>query len=338
MTISGTRGKLRAAVIGAGLMGRWHAAAVRHVGHPISAVYDADPLRAKRLANALGVPAVNSLDEAIEAADVVHVCSPLPTHAMIASRALAAGRSVVCEKPLAESPAEVRALHASAVGGGVLLVPTHQFLFQRGVQEALRALPTLGGLRHIDLIACTAGASGRDAAGTEAIAMDVLPHPLSLVERLLPGTLDQIRWSVAITPLGELRIAGTCGESSVGILISCSGRPPVNQLRIICTGGTVVADLFHGFATIDRGGTSRVGKITRPLTSACRTFTAASVNLARRGWRQESAYPGLRELIAATYRAAETGAEPPISAQESVAVADACAIVGRLRAGHAKGD
>lgn len=334
MTTDGARGPLRAGIIGAGLMGRWHAAAVRRAGHTVSAIHDADTSRARALASACGATSAATIDALLTGVDVVHVCSPLATHVTLASRALASGCAVVCEKPLASRAAEVRGLYTLAATHARLLVPTHQFLFQRGVRDAIRQLPSLGPLLHIDLTACTAGASGRDAAGAEAVALDVLPHPMSLVERVAPGALDAMAWQVADTPPGELRIGGVSGALSIGVLISCGGRPPVNQLRLVAAGGTVMVDLFHGFCVVDRGRASRLGKVGRPFVSAARTVAAASSNLASRALRAEPAYPGLRELVAGTYEAVRTGGPAPIAAPEVIAVADACEFVQAARLAH----
>jgi predicted dehydrogenase len=312
-------------------MGKWHASAAQNLGHTVTAVCDADPARALALATEVGAPTAATAADACRNADVVHVCTPPFSHASIVSEALHAGCHVICEKPLALSADDVRRLHALAASRELLLVPTHQFVFQRGFTDLLAALPSLGTVLHIDLTACTAGATGRDAAGAESVAMEVLPHPMSMIERLRPGSLQEMAWYAAPSPLGDLRVTGTHRETTIGILISCGGRPPINQLRVICAGGTVVVDLFHGFATIDRGGPTRHEKIARPFTTALRTLTGASVNLAVRSARREPAYPGLRELVHATYAAIAAHAPAPISAHESVEAAIACDSIRMLR-------
>src|SRR5688572_12071223 len=77
--------RVRAAIIGAGLMGRWHARAVEHAGATINAVVDADLDRARQLARAHRARAASSLSDAASygTLDVVHVCTPLETHATL---------------------------------------------------------------------------------------------------------------------------------------------------------------------------------------------------------------------------------------------------------------
>jgi len=323
---------IRAAIVGAGVMGRWHATTARQLGHSVRTIYDADDARARALATPLGAAPVSALADALIDVDVVHICTPMSTHAAIARQALVAGCSVICEKPLAASADDVRMLYQLAQREGRLLVPTHQFLFQRGMVELTGALVSLGQILHVETLACTAGASDRDENGAESVALDVMPHPLSITERLLPGALEQIAWYVGNTPRGELHAAGSFAGASVDIRISCAGRPPANQLRVVCRHGTASVDLFHGFAVFDRGGVSRREKITRPFSSSGRTFAAATANLVGRTLRREPAYPGLRELIGATYAAVAEGQQPPIAARESIAVADACARIADIRA------
>ena len=288
--------------------------------------------RARALGGRLGVPALDSLDDALAAADVVHICSPMASHFEIASRALTAGRSVVCEKPVAGTADEVRTLFAMAASNDAVLVPVHQFLFQRGVIDALAALPALGTLLHFDMTACTAGATGRDAAGAELVALDILPHPMSLAARFVAADLERVRWHVAPTPPGELRVTGISGAVSIGITISCAARPPLNSVRLLTTGGTMDIDLFHGYSTVDRGRATRLGKLGRPFTGASRTLAAAVANLARRAWRRESAYPGLRALMERSYESVHREQDGPITAAECIAVAEACEWVARARA------
>ena len=76
-----------------------------------------EPERAREAAAGLGVPhAYGSSEEAVAAdgVDVVHICTPNDLHAPLAAAALAAGKHVVCEKPLATTAAEAERVLAAA--------------------------------------------------------------------------------------------------------------------------------------------------------------------------------------------------------------------------------
>ena len=100
-----------AAVIGTGFIGTVHVEALRRIGVQVRGVLGSTPERGAARASALGVRrAYASLDELLDdpTVDVVHVTSPNDLHLPQASAILAAGRHVVCEKPLAMTAAESR--------------------------------------------------------------------------------------------------------------------------------------------------------------------------------------------------------------------------------------
>ncbi len=314
---------VRVAIVGAGLMGRWHADTAVKAGARVVAVVDPDLPRAERLAaRHPGCRPAADLSEVVESADVVHVCSPTASHAAAARLAIAAGRHALVEKPLAPSLAETAELLERARAREVLLCPVHQFVFQDGVRTALEALADIGPLVHARFTICSAGA--REPRDRDRIAMEILPHPLSLLARLASAPLPGAEWWARRPSAGELRVAGQLGAMTASILVSMTGRPTVNRMELFGARGAVEADLFHGFAVTLDGRVSRARKIAGPFARAAREAGAASANLARRLGRREPAYPGLRRLFAEFYEAATTGGPPPILPAETLSVAETC--------------
>jgi predicted dehydrogenase len=316
---------MNAIIVGAGLMGRWHADAARKSGVEVVAIVDRDGRAANNLASrhprARSYP---TLDAAIDRAhgDVVHLCTPVATHGELARAAIAARKHVLVEKPLTDTLDETQQLVELARTHGVLVCPVHQFLFQRGILRAVKWLGGLGALRHIDFATCSAGADRRPGE-RDRIAIDILPHPFALVRRLAPEPFQRMSWHVVRTGPGELRICGQVQELTASILISMNGRPPINVIRAIADGGTVHADLFHGFATLESPTASGLRKLVRPFTRSGRHALAATLNLGIRAARREPAYPGLRELVRRFYAAAASGSLSPIDVDETLAVAGA---------------
>jgi predicted dehydrogenase len=302
----------------------------------VAAVVDADLARARAVAarHAGAVSAV-SLEDVAHPGRVVHICTPLEHHARHAAAALDAGCHVLVEKPLAESAASTASLLDRARDAGRLLVPVHQYLFQPGVERARRLLSELGPVLHADIVACTAGADARSPAGRTEVALQVLPHPLSLVERLV-APLSRVGWHVVHPQAGELRVTGVAGGASVAIVVSTRGRPTRHQMLLVCAGGTIRLDLFHGYAVVVRGASTRAFKVAHPFVDAVATLGAASANLARRVVAREPAYPGLRELVRRTYAAAAEGGRPPIDARETLAVASALDAIRGAASGGAR--
>ena len=112
-----------AAVIGTGFIGTVHVEALRRIGVQVRGVLGSTPERGAARAESLGVPrAYESLEDLLRdpAVEVVHVTSPNDLHLPQARAVLAAGRHVVCEKPLAMSAVESRELVELAAATGLV--------------------------------------------------------------------------------------------------------------------------------------------------------------------------------------------------------------------------
>jgi len=104
---------VRAAVIGAGFVGRAHIEALRRLAVPIQGMLGRPVARTQDACQSLGIPrAYQSLEELMSdgSVDVVHVCTPNHLHFPEAASALRAGKHVMCEKPLAMNTRETSAL------------------------------------------------------------------------------------------------------------------------------------------------------------------------------------------------------------------------------------
>ena len=318
---------LSALIVGAGLMGRWHAHAIRAAGGTVVGVVDHDRARATALAGGSSkAPVFAELGIALHTTrpTVVHVCTPLMTHHALIDAALRADCHVIAEKPLTNTADEAAVLCALADARGRHLVPVHQFPFQQGVRDLRSRREELGTIVHLELTMASAGAtSSRDA---DEVVAEILPHCLSLTQALLPGTITLLRlddrsWHVARVAAGEWRVTAHAGSVSIAYLISMSARPTCAELRVLGTKGTAMADLFHGYAVIDAGAVSRASKAARPFRVAGRSVMAASANLAKRGLRAEAAYPGLQRLVHEAYLAFAGRGAVPISSTDLLDVA-----------------
>ena len=134
--------RMRAGIIGVGFMGAVHARAVRACGAAVVAVAASSPERARAATGDLGADtAAESADELIarDDIDVVHICTPNDLHLSLAEKALAAGKHVVCEKPLAADLASALRLTdaaASAAARGVVTSVPFVYRYYPVVREA----------------------------------------------------------------------------------------------------------------------------------------------------------------------------------------------------------
>lgn len=315
---------IRAGIVGAGLMGRWHAQGIKRVGGRLSAVIDLNDSRALKLAARYrGARGFSDVEQVLRQTDldVLHVCTPASTHRGIAELAIEAGLHLIIEKPVTPEAADTELLVHRAADRGLLLCPVHQFIFQDGVLKAKKALRGIGPLIHIEATFCSAGGMGVASEELDLIVADILPHPLSLAQVFLPTALVPKDWITMRPDHGELRASTEVRDITVSIFISMSARPTVCSFQLVGRDGTIHLDLFHGYTFVEPGNVSKLRKIVRPFDLSVRRFTAATLNLSRRTLGAEFAYPGLHRLIGSCYAALRTGGEPPIAPQETVAVA-----------------
>lgn len=123
---------MRVAVIGAGVMGAVHAQVYAAMpGVELVGILDARGVRATELAQRLGTRAYGSWEELLRQADpdVVDICVPTYLHREFTERAARAGKHVICEKPMARTLADARAMLAACERAGVRLFIAHVLRF-----------------------------------------------------------------------------------------------------------------------------------------------------------------------------------------------------------------
>ncbi len=145
---------LRVAIAGTGFIGEVHARAVRRAGARLVGVAASTPERGRTAARLLDAEDAFAHAEAMATSpdvDVVHICTPNHLHAGLAEAALAAGKHVVCEKPLATDASAARRLAAAAAGSGRVATVPFVYRFYPLVREA-RARVAAGSIGPLRLI------------------------------------------------------------------------------------------------------------------------------------------------------------------------------------------
>ena len=135
MSLPGTG--LRAGFLGGGFMAAVHSRAARTVGATPEVLASSTPQRAARAAAELGVArAAADPAEVIAGCDVLHVCTPNQQHAAQTLAALAAGRPVICEKPLATTVDDARAVTEAAASAGIVGAVPFVYRYHPNVRRA----------------------------------------------------------------------------------------------------------------------------------------------------------------------------------------------------------
>lgn len=129
---------LGAAVVGTGFIGPVHVEAIRRLGHRVVGVLGSSAEKSKAAAEVLGIPrgyadfAQLLTDPAV---DVVHLASPNRLHFEQCKAAIAAGKHVICEKPLAMTTAETDELVKLAAAPNVVTAVNYNVRFYPCVLE-----------------------------------------------------------------------------------------------------------------------------------------------------------------------------------------------------------
>lgn len=133
-------------------MGRVHLEALRRLEFVEAvAVAGRTKAAAQRLGEGFAIPLITDDYHAIlrdPSIDAVHICTPNGLHFPMAKEAVAAGKHVICEKPLATTVAEAQELVALAETKGVRNCVCHNLRFYPMVQQ-MRAMRQAGDLGEI---------------------------------------------------------------------------------------------------------------------------------------------------------------------------------------------
>src|SRR5256885_9189566 len=146
--------EIGAAVVGTGFIGVVHVEALRRLGVQVHGVVGSSRQRAASRARDLGLPPAYESYQAMlddSRVDVVHVTSPNHLHHEQAAAALAAGKHVVCEKPLAMTYAQSAELVELAARSGRVHAVNVNIRFYP-VNQHVHGLIAAGELGEIRLV------------------------------------------------------------------------------------------------------------------------------------------------------------------------------------------
>lgn len=196
---------LAVAVIGAGYWGP--NLARNFAGNPdwrLAAICDLDADRAERLALGYAGARAESDPSAVlgdPSIDAVAIATPARTHHAIALAAIAAGKHVLIEKPLAHSTEHAREMVQAARAAGVVLMTDHTYCYTPAalkIRELIEA-GELGDILFVDSVRINLGLVQPDVD----VLWDLAPHDLSIIDFVLPGGVRPLSVSAhGADPLG----------------------------------------------------------------------------------------------------------------------------------------
>jgi predicted dehydrogenase len=186
--------KLRAGVVGLGMMGRNHARVYDELADEVDLVAVADPDAAAVRRSTAGRAARGYADAATmfaeEELDLVSVASPTSLHLPVVLDALAAGVNVLVEKPIAGERDEAERMIAAARDAGKLLTVGHIERFNPAVRELHRRLQA-GELGRLFQVKATRLGPFPARIRDVGVVVDLAPHDLDIMRYVIGS--DPIR-------------------------------------------------------------------------------------------------------------------------------------------------
>lgn len=267
--------------VGAGVWGAtWAQKIMATPGVTLAAIVDVQEGAAREIATASGLPetcAFSSLSAALAGTDAtgVVIISPPHTHAQLAHEAIAAGKHVLIEKPLAESVEDAQSIVDAAREAGITAMVSQNYRFKRGprtVQRLIRA----GVIGRVEQVTIQYRKNppffGFRAEMDEPLLIDMSIHHLDALRGIVGVEPASVRarswnpsWSIFSSNSAALvEIVGTKGEqvlytgswSSHGIPTSWDGAWHIEGERggIHWDQNRVVVNFASAFDTVFMSG------------------------------------------------------------------------------------
>jgi len=268
--------KTRIAVLGAGFMGGTHARAYHERDDvEIAAIYARSGNRAEDLAAELGSTFTDDLDRVLrdDSIEAVDICLPTPAHRRTAEAALAAGKHVLLEKPLAMTVEDADALVAAADATDRVFMVAHVLRFWPEYVELKRVVDSgeLGRPIAANAVRCQPfpewSALFKAADQTGGAIFDMLIHDYDAINWVLGAPQSVVANGIHNPRSGGLDHAQVLigyeggGTGAVdGGMIQPESYPFTSRFEVLCEHGAIE---YH----FQAGGRSfEVGEPTNRLT------------------------------------------------------------------------
>jgi predicted dehydrogenase len=312
---------IRAAVIGVGYLGRFHAQ--KYSSLPNSQLIGiADPSAAARdaLAAELKVPAHADYRELLGKVDAVSIVTPTPLHFEVAKAFLEAGAHVLVEKPMTVTTAEGEQLIEIASRAKRILQVGHLERFNAAV---LAVQPSLSVPRFVE----SARLAPFKHRGTDVdVVLDLMIHDIDLILSIVRSpvvSVDAIGTSVFSNEVdianARLRFANGCVANATASRVSMKTE---RKLRLFQDDAYMSLDLQQKILTVIRKGSG--------VSAEGMPQVAIEENTYEQG-------DALKAEIEAFLAAIATGSAPPVSGEDGLlALRTAVTIAEQVASSRAK--
>jgi predicted dehydrogenase len=257
--------QLRAAVIGAGYLGRFHAQKYAAIeGCRLVAVVDRDSAVAGRVALETGSRACSDYRELLGGIDVASIVTPTPLHFDIAVQLLNSGVHVLVEKPITETLEQAAELVAVARRSGRVLQVGHLERFNPAI---VAAEPLLARPRFIE---CHRLAPFKQRGTDVNVVLDLMIHDIDIVQSIVGSeivSLDAVGAPVFSNEIdianARIRFASGCVANATASRVSMKTE---RKLRIFLDDAYLSLDLQQKILTTIRKRPVTAGDTALPVS------------------------------------------------------------------------
>ena len=241
---------LNLAIVGAGIMGANHGRVARTLaGVQLSAVCDADTVRAKALAHGTDALVTAELDEAIATADAVILATPSHTHAQLGEHILKSGRDLLVEKPIATEVADAERLIDMAAAHDRILMVGHVERFNPAVIE-LRQLVTEPLALEITRVGPFYARNLAD------VVLDLMIHDIDLARAIVGAEIVEQQAMGRLVLTDEADYASALLRFDNGVLANITAsrvsQSKIRRITLTQRDNVVVADLLRQQVEVHR--------------------------------------------------------------------------------------
>ncbi len=338
---------LTACLVGCGVIAQEHLKVLSRMPNAkVLALCDLNRDAARDLAQRFNVP--RTYDDVAAMLDaerpgVLHILTPPQSHAMYAELAAHKGCNVLVEKPMAVDAAEARRMADCAAEHGVQICVDHNCIYEPQIVRARRRIQSgaLGDLIWVESY------YGFDLGGSPAITymlpggekhwtfrlpgglyQNLAPHPLCLALELLgpPRRVHaHARYGRVLPhqPTDELRIILETETASGVVTVSLAASPRFHYLSVFGTEGALFVDVLNKWLIPHvrmRGVPKTIARAIMNMRHGCTVLRGTLGGMLKVLMRRWTPYEGMALLIREYYAALQEERDPPVSAEEGIAV------------------
>lgn len=253
------RKKIRVAVIGVGYLGKLHAEKYSRIeGAELVGVVDADSVRAKEIADSLGVRAYSNHADLIGKVDAVSIVTPTESHFSIGMDFLSRGVDTLVEKPIAFTIKEAERLVKEAKRTKTILQVGHLERFNAAVAG-------LAGLVKKPIYIETRRLAPFPNRSTDVdVILDLMIHDIDIVLNITRSPVKSVEAAAmpVVSDKADFANARVVFKNGcvANLTASRASKDRVRTLHLFQDGGNMKVDYINQSLTVSRGAGSAEGE------------------------------------------------------------------------------